>query len=122
MRCRAGFTLLEVLVALVVFAVGVLGLTAEAAALTRALGRVRRAEAVMAAAQARLERLRARACSDRVDGSEAVTQGATAIADLRWSWSDAGDSTFALRLALVPAAAPIRPIRPETLLAVLSCR
>lgn len=120
----AGFTLLEVLVALVVFAVGVLGLTAEAAALARALARARRAEEVTAAAASRLERLRAGACRARTDGRAAVAFGGTTIADLEWRWNAAGDSSYALQLAVTPAAvpAPQRPLPAETLRTVIACR
>lgn len=119
---RAGFTLLEVLVALVIFAVGVLGLTVEAAALTRALARARHAEEVTSAAARRLERLRAGGCLARSDGREIVPQGAASLADLDWSWHDAGDSSYAIRLVVMPAPAPVRSLPPETLTAVIQCR
>lgn len=120
----AGFTLLEVLVALVIFAVGVLGLTAEAAALTRALARARRAEEITAAAASLLGRLRAGACRARSDGRAGVPFAGTTIADLEWRWSAAGDSSYALQLVVTPAPVPLpqRPLPAETLATVIACR
>lgn len=118
-----GFTLLEVLVALVVFAVGVLGLTAEAASLTRALARARRGEEVAVAAASRLERLRAGACGTRADGRTPVVLGAATIADLEWRWSAAGDSSYGLHLVVTPASAPApQRLTAETLATVIACR
>lgn len=119
----AGFTLVEVLVALVVFAVGVLGLTAEAASLTRTLARARRTEEVTAAAASRLERLRAGACTARSDGRAPVVLGAATIADLVWQWSTTGDSIYALRLVVTPAPVPApQRLSAETLVTVIACR
>ena len=120
MRRRAGFTLLEVLVALVILTLGLLGLIAQTATLVRALGRVRRAETITTAAAARLELLRATGCITRVDGGALVRQGSV-IARLDWSWSGAADSSHQLRLVVTPATSP--PALPaETLTMVLPCR
>src|SRR5712692_6330258 len=110
-----GFTLLEVLVALVLLAIGLLGLTAQSASLLRALARARRAEQVTTAATARLEQLRASGCVARAAGSESVRQGVGTIARLDWGWSADADSAHRLRLVVTPAAAPVRPLPPETL-------
>ncbi len=117
-----GFTLLEVLVALVLLTIGLLVLTAQTASLLRALARARRAEEVTVAATARLEQLRATGCVARTDGSESVRQGAGTIARLDWGWSPDADSAHRLRLVVTPAAAPVRPIPAETLTLVLRCR
>lgn len=121
MRSPAGFTLLEVVVALVVLAIGVLALTAQTASLLRALARARRAEEVTTVAAGRLEQLRAVGCVARRDGSESVRQGASAIARLDWGWSAATDSSYRLQLVVTPRPAPFAPLPPETLTMVLSC-
>ena len=118
---RTGFTLVEVLVALVVFALGALGLAAETAALTRQIGVGQRAAIVTRAATARLERQRAMACASRGDGAETVQYHAVALADLAWSWSDRGDSAYRLTLTTVPVG-PWAPVLADTLTAVVWCR
>jgi prepilin-type N-terminal cleavage/methylation domain-containing protein len=117
MKRPAGFTLLEVLVALIVLTLGLLGLIAQTAALVRALARVRRAEAITTAVAARLEQLRATGCGSRSDGGAIVGPGA-GIARLDWSWSAAADSSHRLRLVVTPRVAA-QP--PDTLTMVLRC-
>ncbi len=117
-----GFTLIEVLVALVVFAFGVLGLAAETVALTRLLARAQRAARVTAAAVARLERLRAGACAVRQDGTETLSRGSATLATLQWTWSGAGDSTYQVRVVAFPELPTGPRARAESLSAVLTCR
>lgn len=115
--------MVEVLVALIVFAVGILGFAAETASLTRALARTRRAAIVSAAAAARLERLRITACDMRVDGAEPVLHHRTPLARLEWTWELVGDSTPRVRLVTVPGGPAAHPLaRPDTLTAVFPCR
>lgn len=120
MKRPTGFTLLEVLVALVVLAFGLLGLFAQTASLVRALARVRRAEAITTAAAARLEQLRATGCVARNDGNAVVRQG-DVIARLDWGWSAAADSSHRLQLVVTPRATPLPALPPETLTMVLRC-
>ena len=116
-----GFTLVEVLVALLVFAVGALGLAAETAALTRLAARSRRAVRVSLAAAARLERLQLGACDARTNGTELVMYGSSALAALHWSWSQAGTG-YEVRLVTAPGPLTMGPAAPaETLRAVVSC-
>lgn len=122
MRAR-GFTLLEVLVATLVFTVGLLGMAVGMAGLTRRLAQARRATRVSAAAGSRLERLRVTACAARTDDQELVEQNGTRLARLAWTWSDLGDSTYRVQLvttAAVPFARPL--VRRETLALVIPCR
>lgn len=119
---RTGFTVVEVLVAIVVFAVGALGLAAETAALTRLLAHGHRARLVTAAVTARLERVRAQACALRSNGVETIRFHSAPLADLQWVWSDPGDSIYRLMLRTGPAAGGRVPIQPDTLEAVVWCR
>lgn len=112
---------MEVLVALLVFAVGALGLAAETAALTRLAARSRRAVRVSLAAAVRLERLQLGACDARTNGTELVMYGGSALAALHWSWSRAGRG-YEVRLVTAPGPLTMGPAAPaETLRAVVSC-
>ena len=66
---RRGTTLVELLVALVVVTVGLLGLAGSAALVARELGASRREAAVTAAARSRLERLTSGPCRLPDDGT-----------------------------------------------------
>lgn len=69
---RAGFTLVELLVALMIFAVGMLGLAATAGSVTRMMGGAKRQTIAAQVAQSRIERLRAAPCTTLTSGSETV--------------------------------------------------
>jgi Tfp pilus assembly protein PilV len=97
-RGPRGFTLLEVLVALVVLEVGVLGLLATVGAATRLLGRARRAARSAAFAASRLERLRVTACANRAGGAEIRTQGDVLLDSLTWRFIDAGNGHWRIVL------------------------
>lgn len=66
---RRAFTLLEVVVALVILGVGVLGLSGHAALVSRLVGDGARLTLASTVATARLEQLRARPCPDVSSGS-----------------------------------------------------
>jgi prepilin-type N-terminal cleavage/methylation domain-containing protein len=66
---RRAFTLLEVLVALVILGVGVLGLSGHATLVSRLVGDGARATRAATVATARLEQLTARSCADISSGS-----------------------------------------------------
>ena len=112
-----GFTLVEVLVALVVFAIGALGVAAETAALTRRLAQERRLAVISEATTGRLERLRANGCRSRSDGIESVNYHTIPVAEIRWSWRDPGDSTYQVTLVTAPSGT-----RSDTLSASVWCR
>lgn len=70
MRTTDGFTILETLVALMIFNVGILGLAATAAVVTRMIRQGRGASAVAALASGRLEVLRSEGCRPPSGGTE----------------------------------------------------
>jgi prepilin-type N-terminal cleavage/methylation domain-containing protein len=122
MRRPNGFTVLEVLVAILVWAIGLLGFGVETAALTRQISRARRAALVSGIANARLERLQVGACSGRVDGSETIAQGSVTIATLRWTWSESRPGTYQVRLATAPASGVAgAAVTADTVRAVIAC-
>ena len=73
---RAGFTLVELLVAMMVFAVGMLGLAATAATVTKLMGGAKRQTIASTVAQSRMELLRASPCGALVAGTE-TSRGVT---------------------------------------------
>ena len=80
-----GFTLVELVVAVLVLSVGVLALSGTAAAVTRMMGWGQRFGASALAAQARLEALRADGCGALGGGADSAGQYR-----LRWRVTAAG--------------------------------
>jgi prepilin-type N-terminal cleavage/methylation domain-containing protein len=80
-RAEAGFTIVEVLIAVVVLAVGIVALVGSTASSTRMIGRGRTATRAVQAATERMEMLRADAyrtspdCTALADGSDSASTG-----------------------------------------------
>jgi prepilin-type N-terminal cleavage/methylation domain-containing protein len=112
---RHGFTIIESMVALTLFAVGLLGMAGTAAAIQRlSAAATARAEAA-ALGWSRLEELRATACGARAAGS-AVTRGITE----RWMLGGApGVTTVSDSLLLPPS--PDGAVRQFGFATVLPC-
>ena len=91
MSSRQGFTLVEVLVAVTVLGVGILGLVGSSAMVTRMIGRGRHTTMATQVAQERLERLRQRALSTATPCTALANGTQTATTDgLAESWTVAG--------------------------------
>jgi hypothetical protein len=93
LRGERGSSLVEIIVAITVLCVGVLGLVGTGAAVNRLLGEGHWATVAAAEAEARLETLKAAAvdsigCAGLAGGSAAVSGGLTA----RWGVSGAGSN------------------------------
>lgn len=104
MKCRRGFTVIEVTVAIVVLTVGLLGLVTTAALVTRMLARGQRTAMAATFAQSRLERLRSAACipAQRADGSDTLSRGSTWVAINRWAFSGSSSpTTFRVRIVTI---------------------
>lgn len=71
---RAGFTIVELLVALMIFAVGMLGLAATAGSVTKMMGGAKRQVIAANIAQSRLEKLRSSPCGTLASGVD-TTRG-----------------------------------------------
>ena len=95
-----GFTITEVIIAVIVLSVGLLGLASTGALTTRMIGRGQRSAMASTFATRRLELLRPAACipAQRVNGSEILYRGANAVATNTWTFTDAGTSTIRVRV------------------------
>lgn len=91
----AGFTLLEILVALVILGVGILGLSANAALVSSLVGDGSRLTLAATVATSRLEQLRARPCASITSGT-ATTRGI----EERWSVGPMGTSALEIEISV----------------------
>lgn len=89
MRCRRGFTLAEVLLAVILIDVGLLALVAGSAVLVRETNALRLRNAALRAATNRLQQLGAAPCSSSTGAS-------TSAAGIREDWSFASQSNGVL--------------------------
>ena len=123
MRPRAGFTIVEIVVAIMVTAVGLLALAGTAALVTRMLARGRRAEVAALFAQQRLERARVAACAPdstgRVPGAEVLRRGGAAAARNTWSFANVAGA-IRIRVVTEYSVAPGRA-RADTLETRVAC-
>lgn len=87
-RARAGFTIIEVIVAVMILTVGVLGLAGAAAIVTRTMGTAEVQSDAAAIAATRFETLRATRCP--------VVNGSASGAGIteRWAVSQLGNAAF----------------------------
>jgi prepilin-type N-terminal cleavage/methylation domain-containing protein len=118
-----GFTLVEVLIALVVLGTGILGLATSAALVSRLVGNGSRMTVAATVATARLEQLRSLPCAGVAAGS-AVTRGI----EERWTATPLGPSATprALEVQLsvtyrLQAAQP-DPARTQRFTGAVPCR
>jgi prepilin-type N-terminal cleavage/methylation domain-containing protein len=103
-----GFTIIEIIIAIVVLTVGILGLVSTAALVTRMIARGQRSGDAASFAARRLERLRPATCiaAQRVNGSDTLYRGSTWVAINTWTFTDAGNNNF--RLKIVTTAKTIK--------------
>jgi len=92
---RRAFTLLEVLTALLLLGVGILGVSASATLVSRMIGDGSRLTLAATIATARLEQLRAVPCASATSGT-AITRGI----EERWSVAALGPGLSALEVQL----------------------
>ncbi|MGH7607773.1 MAG: type IV pilus modification PilV family protein, partial [Gemmatimonadales bacterium] len=112
------FTLVEVMIAIMVLTVGILGLVSTAALVTRMIGRGHRSAVATTFATHRMERLRNAACipAQRVSGAENLVRGGTVVASNQWRFTLVGGTTWKIDLTTthkVPQN-PARTQRAET--------
>lgn len=94
MNGKRGFTIVEVLVAIVVLTVGLLGLVTTAALVTRMIGRGQRAAVAATFAAQRMERLRVTGCTSQTGGADTLRRGGSWLAINTWTFSSPATSTW----------------------------
>jgi prepilin-type N-terminal cleavage/methylation domain-containing protein len=103
-RARAGFTIPELLVAIILLTVGLLAMLGSSVLDTRAIMRERNIDFGAIYAARRLELLRIDACRHPVDSSEILMRGADSLASNTWSFTptrDASNSVDGYRIRLL---------------------
>jgi Tfp pilus assembly protein PilV len=97
---RKGFTIIEIIIAIIVLTVGVLGMVTTAALVTRMIARGQRSAAASAFASRRLERMRIAACvvAQRVNGADTLFRGSTWVSINNWTFTDAGNQNYRLKV------------------------
>ena len=95
---QRGFTIVEVLIAVLLLTVGLAALVGTGALLTRMIARGHRSATTALFAAQRLEQLRTAACTAQPAGSDTLMRGATWVAINSWTFVNSGDSTWRIAL------------------------
>ena len=102
-RTESGFTIIEVIIAIVILTVGLLGLTTTSGLVTRMIGRGQRSEVAALLAMRRMEQARPAACipAQRTSGSETVYRGSQAVARVAWTYTDVDADGRSIRVRVI---------------------
>src|SRR5207245_5735254 len=97
---QRGFTIIEVIIAIIVLTVGLLGLVTTAALVTRMIARGQRSAMAATYAEQRMEKMRPAACNagQRVNGTDTLYRGSNWVSINSWSFTDEGNSYYHLRV------------------------
>ena len=100
LRRESGFTILEIIIAIMVLTVGLLALVTTAALVTRMIARGQRSAVASMYAAQRAERMRPAACipAQRVDGNDTLYTGSNWVATNSWSFINEGNLYFRIRV------------------------
>jgi prepilin-type N-terminal cleavage/methylation domain-containing protein len=122
MKQEQGFTLVEVIIAIIVLTVGLLGLVTTAALVTRMIARGQRSAVAATFAAQRLEQLRVTTCTSQASGSEDLFRGSTKVATNNWSFTGLGTpvSSYGILLTVRYLTAQ-NSWRTDTLETMVSC-
>jgi len=117
-----GFTLVEIIIAIVVLTVGLMGLVSTAALVTRMIARGQRSAVAATFASQRLERLRPAACiaAQRSNGTDTLYRGSNWVAINNWTWTDQGNSYYRARIVTIYKTVKNR-VRTDTLEVGVPC-
>ena len=120
-RRHRGFTIVEVLVALVLLTVGALAMAGTTGHIVRTVRRAKEVGATAAFAGQRLEQLRGRGCLGRAAGADTLYEAGVAQSVNRWTYIDRGDSTWSIRLVMQSSPGS-HVTRSDTLETEVSCK
>ena len=98
MKREGGFTLVEIIIAIIVLTVGLLALVTSSALVTRMIARGQRSAVSATFAAQRLEQLRVTGCASRTSGTDLLLRSGVPIDSASWRWVDAGNSHYRLIL------------------------
>lgn len=121
MRSRTGFTLIEILVAMVLLSVGLLAMVGSSTVNTRTMVRARNTDVAAIFAIQRLELLRGTACRSQTAGSDTLFRAGAWAAINSWTFTDGGSSIWRIRLTSQYYAGQASTIRSDVLEAYVSC-
>jgi prepilin-type N-terminal cleavage/methylation domain-containing protein len=122
MKKRAGFTMVEVIVAIVVFGIGVLALASSSSVVVRMMTRGQSSEIGTNFGGTRIERLRLTGCTSQAAGADTLFRGAnTWVAINNWTFTDGGGSTWRIAVSTRYKTAKGQE-RTETQGTTISCR
>lgn len=99
-KSQSGFTIIEIIIAIIVLTVGVLALASTAALVTRMISRGQRSAEASAFATRRVERMRIAACIDaqRVNGQDTLYRGSNWVSINTWTFADLGNLNYRLKV------------------------
>jgi prepilin-type N-terminal cleavage/methylation domain-containing protein len=121
MSKRDGFTLIEVMIAILVFSIGVLALASTSGVVTRMVNRGQNADIGTGFGAERLERLRLTGCTNQAGGADTLIRGGgNWVAINTWSFANAGNNTWRISVQARYKTEKGRT-RTETLGTSLSC-
>ena len=117
-----GFTLVEIIIAIVVLTVGLLGLVSTAALVTRMIARGQRSAVAATFASQRMELLRPAACiaAQRTNGTDTLRRGSAWVAINNWTWTDQGNQYYRARIVTTYKTVKNR-VRTDTLEVGVPC-
>lgn len=113
-RNRRGFTLVELVVAIMVISIGIIGLASTAGAVTRQMGGGRRMVIAASVARARFERMAAQNCAT-------VASGSASMRGITESWT-ATQGTLSVMVQNTVTYTTTRGNRSQTFTTRIPCR
>jgi prepilin-type N-terminal cleavage/methylation domain-containing protein len=96
---RRGFTVIEVLVAMMVMTIAVLALASSSGLVAKMMTRGHNAEMASSFAARRLDLLRLTGCTARANGADTLFRGGSNWAAINnWVWTDATGNTYRVKV------------------------